>query len=1034
MNERVLSSIKRRPMRNSHQPAIQLRLAALGLGILCWLLAIHTYRALKGAASLPVQVTVYSRKPVERGLIELFQITRSDAIIPVCLEFPGHSRNDQGTTAPSSPSGRAVPQAVFREGLESSFSSANDQAGSDALAENSVPAWWTAPAMSQQQWNWTIRGSWVRSLRLQVAEDFHRDIERVVIVCGRTSLRIPGNKLVWERTRQAGPTLGHDPPPSREFFMCNLPWEGDLSRSVLPRFSGLWNYPGDFALMGHILASLVKHPSTWFFVLWGAVAVSAFDARKRRKILEAEFLAEKIIPAHDSVRGGLLWGAGGFFLVVIAAAYLETREPRYFLQDDNFTIFYPVISRALKIAADGRFPQWATYQFLGMPLAELGTFALTYPPTYLAYFLARDLLGDPTWCVDVFCWFHLFLAYWAIFWLLSQEGIIPPLRMCASVCWVLCGYALIACRSWYYMSPVFLFVPLLALQLRKLESFQEPFFRSKLHIWRWTLGTGFLGGLFYHAGNAQMWLYTFQLLGVAVAMRGWICRWSFRRWAILASAALVAIAVAAPLLVPQLLVVSQVERPPGPHEGIFDGLLCLILPYPIAQAPSPCTWADPTNPHHGQFYFAGGVFTLLWLACAAWCGLNAHKAATFFTSFWQLIATFALLLALGNVGGLWWVQSHLPIIGRAYHPFKYLPFFHLAALVVGAKFCQHLLMERNGQGPWMGTSIAPDKRRALWMTIGATLILLAWHVFLADTCFYRYGDRNYRPLPPQLAELLGKGDRAARIAPITPFRSPAQNFVWGLGLDFPMVYGVESIDGYSEFVRQTHEYRRVLDGLITAPLQTLRKYGVQYVVLHRTAAQPVRSPSWDARWAETQSLFDDPRIRAWCRSKVPVYSDEFVAVFPVSESDPLAFWEEPGLEQAAPPSPSTGLTRKVLAENGALHGGPSRRRPAQLRRPGGAVLVVNCEDQPEGGRLVLNYLWRKGLVATADGHLLPVEPDGWGRTVVAVPAGTREVEISYQSPWKSGIGVGLCALVLAVLLATVAATPPIRRSAPMPSQ
>lgn len=1016
-------------MLSSDRRAIQLRLVALGLGILCWLLAIHTYRALKGGASLPVLVTVSCRKPLERGIIELFQITRSNAVIPVCLEFPRHSRDHQDAIRPSNAFGQQAFQNFALDGLESSLPSTNEQVSLKGVPDKSaIPAWWTAPAMSEQEWQWTIKGSWVRSLRLQVLAGSHRDIESVLIVCGSTSLRILGNKLTWERHNVAEPIVGHDPPAHQEFFTCNLPWGADCSRSILPRFSGLWNYPGDFGLIRHIFANFAQHPSTWFFVLWGIIALGGLYVRKGRNTPDVGFLAENATLISDSVRGGLPWGAGGFLLVVLAATYLETRDPRYFLQDDNFAIFYPVISRACEIAAVGQFPQWATHQFLGMPLAELGTFALTYPPTYLAYFFSRDVLGDPTWFVDVFCWSHLFLGYWAFFWLLRQEAVIPPLGMCASACWSLCGYALIACRSWYYMSPVFLFVPLLALQLRKLESVQEPFAHSKLQIWRWILATGVLAGLFYHAGNAQMWLYTIQLLGAAILVRGVVCRWSVRRWAILVSAALVASAVAAPLLVPQLLVVSQVQRPPGPHEGIFDGLLCLVLPYPLARAPSPCNWADPTNPHHGQFYFAGGLFTLLWLGSVTWYGLQVRKAAFFLASFWQLIAVLALVLALGNVGGLWWLQSRLPIIGQAYHPFKDLPFFHLAALVVGAKFWQYILLERNGQRPCTLSNTSPEQRQALWITIGMTLVLLVWHVFLVDTCFYQYGDRDYRPLPPRLAELLAPGDCAARIAPITPFRSPAENFVWGLGLDFPMVYGVESLDGYSEFVRQTNEYRRVLDGLTTAPLQTFQKYGVQYVVLHRTAAQPVRSPSWDARWAETQSLFDDFRIRAWCRSQRPAYFDEFVAVFPVEDADPPAFWEEPGLEQAAVCSQSARLTRAVATEKNRVHNVHPRRRPAKFRCPSGAVLVVDCEDKPEGGRLVLNYLWRKGLVATADGYSLPIGSDSWGRTVVSVPAGTREVRVSYQSPWKGGILGGLCLLLLAILAATAAVTPPIRRS------
>lgn len=994
-----------------------LRAGWFAAGWLAWVAAVLGYRELRGGAAEPVVVTVRCRGGVERTELLLFQRTRSGAELAVLPELFPLKRAPAG-----SPSARTAESTPFRGPEQTAQLSPKNAAlggeetrGPDGKTGMAKP-WWSTEATSRQEWRWVIKGSWVRGLKLVAAGPVLSQLEEITITGAHRRSTIRPDLLTFREKSEPPQHIGTD--GHGEFVSADLPPLGQSSHSVLPGFSGLWNYPGDLALVQKVVWSVVCHPATWFLAI-GLLAALLFERRlgsAAEKILEApENRREFFEGAWAKGRPGLWFGVGALYLVT-ATVYLEWRNPRYFLQDDNFAIFLPAILRGCEIFRTGCFPEWTVYQFLGMPLAQLGTFALTYPPTYLAYFFAAYAIGDATWTLEIFCWSHLLVGYWGMFLLLRRERMVPAIAAWGGLCWALSGYALIASRSWYYMAPAVAFLPLLGMQLLRLDSFRGP----ELKRWRcavgWVLTTGLLGGLFYHAGNAQMWLYAVQLFGLGAILRGLWRKWEWRRWVLAAAGVTCAVAIAGPLLIPQLMVISGVRRPAGPHEGIFDGLLALILPYPLAQAPSPCTWADPTSPHHGQLYFAGGVFTAMWLAGMARLLVKPKAARAMLGSFWHAIAILAFVLALGNVGGLWWLQSKLPLFGQAYHPFKYLPFFHLAALVLGAGYLQRWVIGEAFSSSKSGLWRSSRKALTAWAFCG--MVLLAWHVFLSDTCFYRYGDQTYEPLPAKLEAILKSPEGSARVLPISPFRSPARRFVWGLGLDFPLVYGIESVSGYSEFVRQTPQYRRVLDRLAADPLAALREYGVDYVILHRTAAHPVRSQSWEARWAETENLFDDQRIRTWCRETWPIYFDDSVAAFPVGRSKPLAFWRGPsetervggkqgGEGRATPP------TEFPVSDSPAEHPTPAA---VHLRKPSGAYLKVDCGGAKKGGELILNYLWSPWFRAFADDRPVKVAADPLGRILITVPPGTKELCVFYRPPWLAGGIFGLLCLSLGLSL------------------
>lgn len=971
---------------------------ALGVAIVLflWIGGVTAFQGAKGGAAQDVEIALAFDREVPLPTVRLIQVYRSG--------FSAEILPERGT------------QIVSR---------------GDAQAE-----WWKSPPV-RREFRWSISERWARDFRIEITEASLPFFQDGWVQIGGTTRPMPMGRL----RELSGP--GQDHARSSSLPAAEIVRVGTLfepPRSLLPWFDGLLNYPGDLHFMGWWLQEWLTHPFTWVTAIWfGAAAFFAWLHRRNtqwgRRLLIG--LGESFRPSLRfgtridcaNSRGGIFFLAG-LGLVIAAAIYLERREPRYFLRDDNFSIFFPAIDAVGRALAAGRFPEWTPRVFLGMPVAELGVFAATYPPTWISYALADLLIGDPSWTVDVFCWGHLVCGYGACFRVLRRNGLHPSVAAAAGMSWALCGFALIAGRSWYYMTPVFAYLPMIAGMLHALVEEGQDFRRTKsvdrTWIWRW----GVVWGFFFHAGNAQMWLYAAQLFALWVLWAGYRRRLGRAAVFRLVRGTVLGLAMAAPLLIPQFFAVRSVQRPSGPDHGIQDAVGAIFLPYPLAECRSPSDWADPANRHAGHFYYAGTLFAVAWLlSSAAAMGLPRVRRR-WFADPWTPVALMALWLAMGNEGGLWWLQSRMPVLGAVYHPFKYLPFVHLATIFVGARVLHHLFF-RQAAGPYrpavgaasfargndgadrqahdLQTSGALSRpsatnRRAIGL-FAASSLLITWHIIQADSTFYAFGDRTYVDLPPSMAEILRPGEVPARIMPVTPFRSPAPRFVWGLGLNFPLVYRLESIDGYGEFVRQTPENRAVEAEVRRDPRAALRAYGVTHLVLHRCAVEPCLSGARDAGQAESETLYRDARIQELCRSIEPIFHNDSVAVFALADAAPRAF----GTAEGAASQSGGGIEAR-------LPGGRTGTAVALPMRVEETRVVVDTAALTQGGEVTVNYLRRPRSRVWLDGRPAQPSADGYGRLVVRIAPGTREVVVGYAGNWIYGC------LTAAGLLIVFAAT------------
>ena len=268
------------------------------------------------------------------------------------------------------------------------------------------------------------------------------------------------------------------------------------------------------------------------------------------------------------------WLHGGSHCVVS----LQKNYPYYFTQDDNLAQNLPIILYGCRSLFSGVLPTWNPHQYLGSPIVTVGWYALTYPFTYFSYWFARTVLGNENATIEVFSFIHLLLGYLALYWCIRRERVRPSIAMLASSCCVLSGFALIISRSWFQFSPPLLWTPLMVVCVQELVRGNTG--------WKWIAAFGATIGIFFHAGHIQMWAYGVLLIDIAIALLVIGKAIPVRSLVACVAAHFVGLAIASPLLVPELIATHDVSRFPN-SLGIVGLLKGMFVPATMIGSPNP---------------------------------------------------------------------------------------------------------------------------------------------------------------------------------------------------------------------------------------------------------------------------------------------------------------------------------------------------------------------------------------------------------------------------------------------------------------
>ena len=646
------------------------------------------------------------------------------------------------------------------------------------------------------------------------------------------------------------------------------------------------------------------------------------------------------------------WFIGGLALLAANLALLECRHSYTFTHDDNLSQFLPVILQSCRgLFDDGAFPTFNPHQFAGMPTASLGTYSLTYPPTYASFAFARWVLGNENATIEVFAIGHLLAGYCAMFWAGRTIGMRPALAAAGSLCFVLCGFFLIGGRSWYYMLPLAAGFPLVAVSIWHLAT--RPI------GWRWVVWTGILLGVLFHAGNAQMWIYAVTFIGLAGI---YVVYWGRRSWQLfvpIACAVGLGLAIAMPLFLPQFLETSGLNRFAG-GEPIVSGLFGLLLPWPFSFAERPGMAETSNIRFTTQFYYAGTIFT----AAAAFglfsCAAHRWPRRVALGNVFLMLGLIAFVYALGRPGMAWGLTGELPVFKQFRHPMKYLLFVHLFCILGGGLILERLLRR------------FPRPRLELVLA-GACAVLMSYHTFLALPAFFSWGIRPYPEAPKWLADLAA--NKAYRIYPVAPRRSTAANYELSQMNHLPTVYGTLCLTGYDPLIEENPQHLAVRERLIADPLRSLRAYGVKYLVIYPTQDLPPMPPGHSYfRWY----FWEPPERSAYYAKNFArlVHWTAGASVYELDGVSPLAFTAD---------DPSRGLRTDFDV----------------------AGVRVRLSDEHRGGPVIVNTIPARFMRAYVDGKRTAWQTDSWGRLMLDAPAGSKSVRLRYSPPWLAGTLLGL---------------------------
>lgn len=181
-----------------------------------------------------------------------------------------------------------------------------------------------------------------------------------------------------------------------------------------------------------------------------------------------------------------------FFIIIII---LENKGP-YFLQDDNYAQFFPVLNSSLDFFyTKHQIPWYSFFHGNGLPVIEALQYSLFDPIMHIAY-LVCILFLNKYYLIDVYVILYLFITYLVILKTLSYN----IFGSFFAILFLFSGHVLITLRSWYYFAPYILMLSLIFhfFKNKTLNASIKNFYSFSLFI-----------TFFLFLGNIQYFLYCY---------------------------------------------------------------------------------------------------------------------------------------------------------------------------------------------------------------------------------------------------------------------------------------------------------------------------------------------------------------------------------------------------------------------------------------------------------------------------------------------------------------------------------------------
>ncbi len=570
---------------------------------------------------------------------------------------------------------------------------------------------------------------------------------------------------------------------SHQFYSINF--SGKALQSKLPYFKQFLNWAGDWSLVKRI----VFNP---LVMAIGIIALLYFLYKRS----QLNLFLDVPVPLKDFKSNLVLW-----FLFILLFAILMYLDSYYFLQDDNYAQFTPIIVHGLDgLYTNGSFPTYNPYQYGGMPTLDQSIYSLLYPITHLSFLVAKYILGDVYYFNNVFAGIQFAIGYYFMYKLLRKLNIHFWIATTAALSFTFCGYNLMAVRSWYYVAPTIAFLPML-LYLRYVMA--SNVFRFKHYGIAIVILT-----IYAYSGNFQYWLYTVAVLLLAEIYI------NQKKWYLTIKHIAIILTVTMLFFLPQLLSayhsVKDIDRLGGAGDGITKGLHSMFIPF-IFNEGMPNGWGGLAYRSYSNLFYTGGyfftfslfIFLVITMLKKFKFGLRFEFANWFKLLLYLFI--FTLLLSMGKSGILWILQSKLPVLNQFNHPFKFFLFVQFFGIICGAIIINIVL-------PML------KQQYVLTTFVMLSILSLVYQVIMTKDAFYVYTYKKpYKELPYQ--QELSSVDNNYRILPLSVIRSNEINFAHSLVLNFATPYKISSIVGLEVLYNSSFDF-----------FKHHRQLGIRYVI------------------------------------------------------------------------------------------------------------------------------------------------------------------------------------------------------------
>lgn len=629
----------------------------------------------------------------------------------------------------------------------------------------------------------------------------------------------------------------------KKLYRIPVAWE--RNGSLLPFARKLVNWGGDMPLLKR---AVFNHFNLGVLLLL-AIAVLLLPWLERLHRRSPPGMPLTIYPRYALPLQLLFFSA--LFTVLLLL------NPYYFLHDDNYAQFQPVIVFSMdEFYQTGRLPVYNPYQFAGMPTLPSSIYSLFYPGTHFSYLFSRFVLGDAVHFTTVFCFIHFLCGYYFFCRLLKKLNVPFGYATLAAVCFVFSGFVVTLCSSWYYAAPSVAFLPLLAWLCVRRPG--RRFVEWGLYILVFTL--------YAYSGNLQFCVYAFCFWGVFMLLREMV------RVRAMATVLVTGLGMAL-LYLPQAIVsfpvVNSLQRTSLSYENAFPYLQNFMFPAE-RQVNGLFRSTNLYWQHEMSFYNVHFLFLLAAFLLTVWAFLSPEKFKTIQRTFKIVLLLFvaAILFSLGKAGLLWPVTAKLPLFNKFQHPFKFVLFIIFFGSLAGVLFCSWLrgLYEKN--------ILAQRVLNTGVYGFGVTGLLFTF--IFCQQHFNRYGFRRPYAKEPWMHSILQENNYRfyAAGASTAPARSASLMF------NFGTAYKIPSAGGWEE-----------LNGIYPDVMQYGRQYGVRYYILSEFKEY--------REGLNIRSETEFPRLSEKIQASLPlVYRDSSIRIYEDSSAESLLQLRQQGVLQA----------------------------------------------------------------------------------------------------------------------------------------